>query len=190
MLAKKYVQKSIETKQKILSSDIILNIVNKIADEIIKVYRHGNKVIFVGNGGSAADAQHLAAELVSKFYFERKALDAVALTTNTSILTAIANDYDFENVFSRQLEACGKKGDLLFSISTSGSSKNVILAIKTAKKIGMKSISFTGEMESEMSELSDITLKIPSDETPIIQESHIMLGHVICAIVESSLIKK
>ncbi|MHB1660813.1 MAG: D-sedoheptulose-7-phosphate isomerase [bacterium] len=167
----------------------ILKTVEEISKTIIAAYVHGGKVFIAGNGGSAADAQHIAAELVSRFYKERKALAAESLTVNTSNITAIANDYDFTEVFSRQLEANAKKGDIFWGISTSGNSKNIISAIHTAKNIGMKVIGFTGESGGKMSEpeMCGLLIKIPSKDTPRIQENHILIAHIICEIVEDSL---
>jgi D-sedoheptulose 7-phosphate isomerase len=158
---------------------------SKISDVITECFKAGGKLLICGNGGSAADSQHLATELVSRFFMERKALNAEALTVNTSTLTAVANDYSFDEVFSRQIEAKGKKGDVLLSISTSGNSKNVIEAIKVAKSIGMKTIGFTGNnRESLICKLSDYCICVPSNSTPRIQEAHILIGHIICEIVE------
>ena len=166
----------------------ILKTVEEISKTIISAYDNGGKVFIAGNGGSAADAQHIAAELVSRFYKERKALAAESLTVNTSNLTAIANDYDFSAVFSRQLEANARKGDVFWGISTSGNSKNILSAIHTAKNIGMKIIGFTGEGGGKMSEpeMCDLLIRIPSDDTPRIQENHILIAHIICEIVENS----
>ncbi len=167
----------------------ILRTVEEISKTIISAYNNGGKVFIAGNGGSAADAQHIAAELVSRFYKERKALAAESLTVNTSNLTAIANDYDFSVVFSRQLEANARKGDVFWGISTSGNSKNILSAIHTAKNIGMKIIGFTGEGGGKMAEpkMCDLLIRIPSKDTPRIQENHILIAHIICEIVENSL---
>ena len=167
----------------------ILKTVEEISKTIISAYDNGGKVFIAGNGGSAADAQHIAAELVSRFYKERKALAAESLTVNTSNLTAIANDYDFSVVFSRQLEANARKGDLFWGISTSGNSKNILSAIHTAKNIGMKIIGFTGESGGKMAEpkMCDLLIRIPSKDTPRIQENHILMAHIICELVENSL---
>lgn len=190
MFIKEYIQKSIDTKQKLLGSEEVIEVIRKVSAIIVNAYRKGNKVIFAGNGGSAADAQHLAAELVSKFYFEREAFNAIALNTNTSVVTAIGNDMSFEQIYSRQIEANGVKGDVFIAISTSGNSKNIIWAIEQAKKQDITTIGLTGENHSKMDDLCDLIIKVPSDETPIIQESHIMIGHIICAVVEGNLIKK
>ena len=169
----------------------ILKTLEKISKTIISAYNNGGKVFIAGNGGSAADAQHIAAELVSRFYKERKALAAESLTVNTSNLTAIANDYDFSVVFSRQLEANARKGDVFWGISTSGNSKNILSAIHTAKNIGMKIIGFTGEDGGKMAEpkMCGLLIRIPSKDTPRIQENHILIAHIICEIVENSLFK-
>ncbi len=171
------------------NSEEILNAVEGISKTIISAYNKGGKVFIAGNGGSAADAQHIAAELVSRFYKERKALAAESLTVNTSNLTAIANDYDFSVVFSRQLEANARKGDVFWGISTSGNSKNILTAINTAKKIGMKIIGFTGGDGGKMAEpeMCGHIIKIPSKDTPRIQENHILIAHIICELVENSL---
>lgn len=171
------------------NSPKIIKTISEISKTIIAAYETGGKVFIAGNGGSAADAQHIAAELVSRFYRERKALAAESLTVNTSNLTAIANDYDFSAVFSRQLEANARKGDIFWGISTSGNSKNIISAIHTAKNIGMKVIGFTGEGGGKMSEpeMCGLLIKIPSKDTPRIQENHILIAHIICEIVENSL---
>ncbi len=146
--------------------------------------RRGNKILFAGNGGSAADAQHWAAELVSRFNYDRPGLAGIALTTDTSALTAIGNDYGSERVFARQLEALGRKGDLLFAISTSGNSKNILAVIESAHAIGIDVIGFTGRSGGAMAESCTICLHMPSDETPKIQEGHELLGHLICGLIE------
>lgn len=145
---------------------------------------NGNKVLFCGNGGSAADSQHLAAELIGRFKKERRSLASIALTTDTSILTAIANDYSYDDIFARQVEGLGRSGDVLIGISTSGNSKNVVKAIEMARSIGMHTIGFTGEGGGKMAELCDLTLTIPSKVTARIQEMHILAGHIICEIIE------
>jgi len=157
----------------------------KIACLFSESLEAGGKIIFIGNGGSAADAQHLAAELVGRFRRNRKALAAIALTTDTSILTAVGNDFGFDEVFSRQIEALAKKGDLLVGMSTSGKSKNIIKAIERAKAIGLKSVGFLGKDGGDIKNLVDIDLTISLDDTPSIQEMHILAGHAICGIVEN-----
>jgi D-sedoheptulose 7-phosphate isomerase len=148
--------------------------------------KNGGHIFFCGNGGSAADAQHLAAELVGRFIKERKALAATALHANTSTVTAVGNDYSYDVIFSRQLEGLGKTGDLLIGLSTSGNSKNVIKAAETAKAMGIKVIGLTGAKGGKLAEVSDIALKVPSDKTPRIQEMHITVGHLICAIIDEA----
>lgn len=186
---KNYIQDSICTKEKILADASIVNSIEKAASVIIDAYKNNHKVLTAGNGGSAGDAQHIAAELVSKFFIERPALCALALTTNTSILTSVGNDYDHKLVFARQIEAHGNSGDIFIAISTSGNSKNIIKAIETAKKKHLIVIGLTGSKSSGMDDLCDVLIKVPFDITPIIQESHIMIGHIICALVEKNIFK-
>ena len=149
--------------------------------------RSGNKLMFAGNGGSAADAQHWAGELVSRFYFDRPGLPAIALTTDTSILTAIGNDYGFDYVFARQVEALGQAGDVLVAISTSGRSPNILRAIAAARTKDMRVIGFSGESGGDMAALCDVCFRIPSNETPRIQEGHEFLGHLLCALIEQEM---
>ena len=150
----------------------------------VEALKRGNKLLFAGNGGSAADAQHWAGELVSRFNFDRPGLAAIALTTDTSILTAIGNDYGYDYIFARQIEALGRGGDLLFAISTSGNSKNIVRAIKAARDAGIGVIGFTGQAGGVMADLCDVCFRMPSDETPKIQEGHEFLGHLICGLIE------
>ena len=150
----------------------------------VAALKRGNKILFAGNGGSAADAQHWAAELVSRFGYDRPGLPGIALTTDTSALTAIANDYGYERVFARQIEALGRKGDLLFAISTSGNSKNILLAIETAHAAGIEVVGFTGRSGGAMAEHCTVCLRMPSSETPKIQEGHEILGHLISGMIE------
>ncbi|WP_308910065.1 D-sedoheptulose 7-phosphate isomerase [Pseudokordiimonas caeni] len=147
-------------------------------------FQEAGKILLIGNGGSAADAQHLAAELVGRFMAERKALPAIALTTDTSILTAVANDYSFDRVFARQIEALGRAGDVLIAISTSGNSRNIIEGVLAAKNVGLKVIGMTGSAGGRLAEVADLCISAPTDETSHIQELHIMIGHMICAQVE------
>ncbi len=178
----------LKTVQGIVENAGLLESISKVAEIIVDAYKAGHKLLLCGNGGSAADAQHIATELVSKFLMERKALDAEALTVNTSTLTAIGNDYDFDKVFSRQIEAKGKKGDVLIAISTSGNSKNVIEAIKVAKHMGLVTIGFTGaRTETQISALSDYCINVPSQSTPRIQEAHILIAHMVCEYIENKL---
>jgi len=154
---------------------------------IVRTYRQGGKVVLFGNGGSAADAQHIAGELVGKFLMERRALSALALNTNTSILTALANDYGYETVFTRQVEALVNKGDTVIGISTSGNSPNVIEAIKAAKAKDARTICLTGIKRGKLADVTDLTVAVPSDSTPRIQEAHITIGHIVCELVEREL---
>jgi D-sedoheptulose 7-phosphate isomerase len=166
----------------------ILEQLEDITQVIIKSFNSGGKLLICGNGGSAADAQHLAAELVGRFITERKALNAEALTVNNSVLTALANDYCFEKVFARQVEAKGNKGDVLLAITTSGNSKNVVEAIKAAKNVGMITVGLTGQdKESLIENNCDYCIHVPSSSTPRIQEAHILIIHIICEIIEKEL---
>lgn len=189
MNIKNYIQNSIDTKTKILNDEKFINTIQVIADVIVKAYSKGKKVLTAGNGGSAGDAQHIAGELVSRFFFDRPGLSAFALSTDTSILTAIGNDYGYELSFARQVQANANEGDIFIGISTSGNSKNIIKAIEEAKKKGVITIGLVGEKECEMDKICDYILKVPSTSTPTIQESHIMIGHIICAIVEEQIFK-
>ena len=159
--------------------------ISDIADKWISALEKGNKVIFCGNGGSAADSQHLSAELMGRYKFDRNPMPAMSLTTDTSALTAIGNDYGYECVFSRPLKGIGKKGDVLVGISTSGNSKNILAAFETAKELGITTVAFTGNGGGKMKEMADITLNVPSDITNNIQEMHIACGHLICGIVDN-----
>lgn len=173
---------------KILEKEWLISEICMAVDMIINCIRNGNKVLIAGNGGSAADAQHFAAELVGRFKLERNGYSAVALTTDTSILTAIANDYGYDKVFSRQIEALGKQGDIFIGISTSGNSKNIILACEEARKKDMKIIGMFG-FNGKLTEYCDCGISIPSDKTPLIQEAHEMIYHIICEEVERNLSK-
>jgi D-sedoheptulose 7-phosphate isomerase len=181
------IKDTIEVKQKILMNQEILDSLEKVAAEMVAAFRKDKKVLFCGNGGSAADAQHLAAELSGKFYLERPPLFAEALHVNSSYLTASANDYSFDKVFERALEGAGKEGDVLVAISTSGNSPNVIRAIKKAKEKKMLTVGLTGENGGQMKGICDYLIRVPSSDTPRIQESHILMGHVICEIVEKEI---
>ena len=182
---KRQIQDSSDLKEEIISihTDTIDDIVNKI----VKAYNSKNKVLWFGNGGSAADAQHLSCELVSKFLMDRKAIPSISLTTNTSILTAVSNDFCYEDVFKRQVEAHAENGDILVGITTSGTSPNIIKALEYGKKIGTINIAFTGENISEIQNHVDYLINIPSSITPRIQECHILIGHIICELVEKTL---
>ena len=161
--------------------------ISKTAELIIKCIKNGGKVVFCGNGGSAADAQHLAAEFVSKFRLERKGLPALALNANTSVLTAIGNDYSYDRIFARQVEALVGEGDIVIGISTSGNSQNVIQALREASALGAVTVGMTGQSGGQMAEMVEILLNIPSSDTPRIQEAHITVGHIICEFVEKQL---
>ena len=184
-LALKYIEDCFHIKEQLVKTR--LKTITEIADEIVRAYRKGNKVVWFGNGGSAADAQHLSAELVGKFYLKRKALASIALTTNTSILTAVSNDYNFSEIFARQVEALVNQGDVVIGISTSGDSQNVIQGIEQAKQIGAVAVAFTGATGGKLKKSVDYLIAVPSTDTPQIQESHIMLGHIICYLVEKEL---
>ena len=184
------IQSSIETKQKIYNDAEMIDTLRKIAEVTAQALKNGNKVLFCGNGGSAADAQHIAAELSGRFYSDREPLPAEALHVNSSYLTAVANDYSFDVVYSRMVKGIGKKGDVLFGISTSGNSKNIILAVEEGKKVGMITVGLTGETGGKMRDLCNYIVKVPSTDTPRIQESHIMIGHIICLLIEEQLFSK
>jgi D-sedoheptulose 7-phosphate isomerase len=181
---KKIIKASIDTKQSVLQNEGLLKTIAASVDVIVNAFRNGKRVYFCGNGGSAADAQHLAAEFSGRFYTDRKALPAEALHCNTSYLTAVANDYGFDEIYSRLIDGIGEQGDVLVGLSTSGNSPNILKAFKTAKKKEMTTIGFTGKSGGEMRQLCDHLINIPSTDTPRIQESHIMVGHIICQLVE------
>jgi D-sedoheptulose 7-phosphate isomerase len=178
------VKESIETKQALLADDALIDTLHDCVHLLITAFKNGNKVLFCGNGGSAADAQHLAAEFSGRFYIDRDALPAEALHVNTSYMTAVANDYSYDTVYSRMVKGIGQKGDVLVGLSTSGNSSNIVKAFEVAKEKGMHTIGFTGSTGGKIKEFSDHLLKVPSTITPRIQESHIMLGHILCELVE------
>ncbi len=184
---KAIIGQSIQTKQKLLENETLLKALQGVADAIVNCYRNGGKVLMCGNGGSAADAQHLAAELSGRFYFDRDPLEAEALHVNSSYVTAVANDYSYNDIYSRYVKGVGKAGDVIIGFSTSGNSENIVRALQVAKDKDMVTIGMTGSKGGKMKELSDILLNVPSDDTPRIQESHIMLGHIFCEIVEEEL---
>jgi len=186
---KDLVRASIKVKQDVLADEKLLQIVENVVEVITSTFEAGNKVLFCGNGGSAADAQHLAAEFSGRFYLDRDALPSEALHVNTSYLTAVANDYSYDVIYSRLVKGLGKKGDVLVGLSTSGNSKNIVLAFEQAKLNGMVTVGFTGAGGGKMKALSDYLLNIPSTDTPRIQESHILLGHIICQLVEEKYFK-
>lgn len=178
---------SIAVKQNLLADEKIIATITESVAVIVHAFNNGNKVLFCGNGGSAADAQHLAAEFSGRFYIDRDALPAEALHCNTSYLTAVANDYNFNLIYSRLIKGLGKKGDVLVGLSTSGNSANIINAFETAREKEMITIGFTGFTGGAMKVISDYLLNVPSTDTPRIQESHILLGHIICELVEEEL---
>lgn len=182
--------KAIANLRAMSTHDGLFETLERIVDASVEALKAGNRLLFAGNGGSAADAQHWAGELVSRFYYDRPGLAAIALTTDTSILTAIGNDYGYDYVFARQIEALGTPGDVFFAISTSGNSKNILRAIAAAKDRGLRVIGFTGEGGGAMAEHCDLCLCVPSKETPRIQEGHEFLGHTICALIESRMFPK
>ena len=182
--------KSYKTKQAIYKDKELMELIQKVSKVVIKAYKKGNKTLIAGNGGSAADAQHIAGEFVSKFYFDRPGLASIALTTDTSILTAIGNDYGYEKLFARQVQANGVKGDIFIGIFTSGNSKNIVKALEECKEKGITTIGLTGQSGGKMKELCDYCICVPSNETPRIQESHILIGHIICAVVEEEIFGK
>ena len=184
---KNIIQASIDTKQQILQNEELLATIKKVVDIITDAFKLGNKVYFCGNGGSAADAQHLAAEFSGRFYIDRKALPAEALHCNTSYLTAVANDYGFDVVYARMIEGIGETGDILIGLSTSGNSANIIKAFEAAKQKGIATIAFTGITGGQIKSISDYLINIPSADTPRIQESHITIGHIICQLVEEKI---
>ncbi|HAA1774536.1 TPA_asm: D-sedoheptulose 7-phosphate isomerase [Campylobacter jejuni] len=187
---KGYFADSILVKEQILKDENLITLIKNASLEVIKAYKNGNKTLLAGNGGSAADAQHIAGEFVSRFYFDRPGIASIALTTDTSILTAIGNDYGYENLFARQVQAQGVKGDVFIGISTSGNSKNILKALEFCKQKEIISIGLSGASGGAMNELCDYCIKVPSTCTPRIQEAHILIGHIICAIVEEELFGK
>lgn len=184
---KTHIKASLDLKQKMLESEEILSAVEEAAKAIIYAFRNKKKLMIAGNGGSAADAQHLAAEFVNRFCFDRPALPAIALTTDTSVLTAVSNDSSFDKVFARQIEAIGNPGDIFMAISTSGTSHNLTEALNACRRMEIKTIGLTGIYGGQMKDLCSICIKMPSGETPRIQEGHILIGHIICSLVEEEL---
>jgi D-sedoheptulose 7-phosphate isomerase len=181
---KKIVQASIDVKQTILADERLIALVQEIAEGMVEALKKGNRIYFCGNGGSAADAQHLAAEFSGRFYTDRDALPAEALHCNTSYLTAVANDYSYDVVYARLIKGIGLPGDYLVGLSTSGNSANIIKAFEVCREKGINTVGFTGSTGGKMKELTDYLVNVPSTDTPRIQESHIMLGHIICQLVE------
>ena len=187
---KEIIKASISVKQLLLEDEVITNTIATCVDVITTAFKQGNKVLFCGNGGSAADAQHLAAEFSGRFYIDRDALPAEALHCNTSYLTAVGNDYSYDVIFSRMIKGMGKPGDILIGLSTSGNSTNIVNAFEMAKTKGMITIGLTGFTGGMMKEISNYLLNVPSTDTPRIQESHILLGHIICELVEERIFGK
>jgi len=186
---KSIISASIDVKKKVLADEELIKRIEEVAFGIAGAFKNGNRLYLCGNGGSAADAQHLAAEFTGRFYSDREPLPAEAFHVNTSFLTAVANDYSYDQIYERAVKAYGRKGDVLIGISTSGNSKNVLLAQEEAKKRGMTVISFTGETGGKMKDCCDYLFNVPSKDTPRIQESHILIGHIICQLVEEELFK-
>lgn len=189
-LLKSRIQASIDLKTSLLSNDVLLNNIQSIVKDIVTCYKQDGKVLWAGNGGSAADSQHLAAELSGRFYYDRPPLFSEALHVNTSYITAVANDYSYDIIYSRLVKAMGRKGDVLFGLSTSGNSANVIKAFEVANEIGMVTVAFTGETGGKMKDAAKYLINIPSKDTPRIQECHMILGHTICELVEMELFPK
>lgn len=185
-LIKRRITESLALKEAILSDEQLLGIIARVADLALTAYRRGHRLILAGNGGSAADAQHIAAEFVSRFAFDRPGLPALAITTDTSMLTAIGNDYGYDRLFVRQLEANGRAGDVFIGISTSGSSPNILSALQRCRSLGITAIGLSGAA-GRISDFCDLCIRVPSTCTPRIQESHIMIGHIICELIESTM---
>jgi len=193
-LMKEYVlesfKSSIKTKQAILEDESIISSIYKISAKIVESINSGGKVLIAGNGGSAADAQHVAGEFVNRFHFDRPGLPCIALSTDTSVLTAVGNDYAFDLVFKKQIEALGKAGDVFIGITTSGNSPNIVEAMKLCKEKGIATVGLTGQKTGKIDDFCDCMIKVPSNETPRVQESHILVEHIICGIVEASIFKR
>ncbi len=187
---KSKINASIQLKAALIQNEALLTSITKIADEIVNCYKQDGKVLWCGNGGSAADAQHLSAELSGRFYYDRPPLFSEALHVNTSYVTAVANDYSYDEIYSRLTKAMGRKGDVLIGLSTSGNSGNVIKALQTANEQGLITIAFTGETGGKMKDHCKYLVNIPSKDTPRIQECHMLLGHTLCEIVEMKLFPK
>lgn len=183
----KCIKRSLENYTRILQDDVLQESIQKIVNESIVAFRSNKKMLLCGNGGSASDAQHIAAELSGRFYTDRPPLYAEALHVNSSYMTAVANDYGYEATYARMIEAAGRKGDVIIGISTSGNSPNVVKAMRKAKELEMLTIGFTGENGGKMKHICDIMICIPSNDTPRIQEAHILIGHIICQLIEEEM---
>jgi D-sedoheptulose 7-phosphate isomerase len=186
-IIKKCISSSVENYTRVLNDKNIQLNLEKIVNLSVKAFKADKKMLFCGNGGSASDAQHIASELSGRFYTNRPPLYAEALHVNSSFITAVANDFGYDETYSRMLEACGRKGDVLVGISTSGDSSNVVKALKKANEIGITTVGFTGSKGGAMSSICDVMIKVPSDDIPRIQEVHILLGHIICQIIEQEM---
>jgi D-sedoheptulose 7-phosphate isomerase len=186
-IIRKIMQESLDVKMRSLNNTELIDLVENAVDLLAAAVSAGGKILFCGNGGSAADAQHLAAELSGRYYYDRPPIYAEALHVNSSFVTAVANDFSYEKVFSRMVEAAGKEGDVLVALSTSGKSPGIIAAIQTARNRKMKVIGLTGQSGGDMNQICDILLRVPSDDTPRIQEVHILLGHIICELLEKKI---
>lgn len=184
---KSILKESAEVKQRILDDEALLNRIHGAVDKVTSLYKNDGKLLLCGNGGSAGDAQHIAAEFTGRFYYDRPPLNAEALHVNTSYLTAVGNDYGYDEVYARMVNAQGKANDILIGISTSGNSPNVLKAIHAAKALNMITIGMTGESGGKMAEVVDVLINVPSNDTPRIQESHITIGHIICELVEAAI---
>jgi D-sedoheptulose 7-phosphate isomerase len=186
-LIKKVLRESCDIKLKVMDDERLLKVIQDVMEVCIDALKNGNKLLLAGNGGSASDAQHIAAELVGRYERDRKGLPALALTTNSSQLTAIANDYGYDDLFQRQVQALSNKGDVFFGLSTSGNSKNVVNAIKECKQQGVISVGMTGQSGGQMASLCDYCINVPADNTARIQEVHITIGHIVCSGIEAAL---
>jgi D-sedoheptulose 7-phosphate isomerase len=187
---KQLIQSSIEVKQQLLQDEVLVKQIETVVEVVTNAFKNGNAVYFAGNGGSAADAQHLAAEFSGRFYKDRKALPSDALHCNSSYLTAVANDYSYDLIYSRLLEGLAKKGDVLVGISTSGNSANIVKAFEMAASMGVITVGFTGANGGKMKNMANYLINVPSNTTPRIQESHILVGHIICELVEENIFGK
>ena len=184
------IEEAINVQNRMLNDSKLVDKINLAAKKCVQSINSGNKILLAGNGGSAADSQHIAGELVSRFMFDRPGLPAIALTTDTSILTAIGNDYGYDCLFSRQIQALGNSGDIFIAYSTSGKSPNILKALIDAKSAGLVTIGLTGNKKAEMNDLCDVVLEVPSADTPKIQEGHLIIGHIICGIIENTIFGK
>lgn len=186
-IIKRQIKESIAVKELILKDENLIKDIERAVRMVTDTYQQGGKTLLAGNGGSAADAQHIAGEFVSRFYFDRPGIPSISLSTDTSILTAIGNDYGFDRLFERQVQAQGQAGDTFIGITTSGNSENIVRALDMCRQKDIKTIILTGQSGGKVTTLCDLCLKVPSSETPRIQESHILLGHIICCLVEENL---